>query len=198
MSSQPQLFDVFLSHAHVDGKLVEELGVRLEDQANIRVWLDRWILVPGEHWQQEMAKGLEQAKTCAVCIGDATPRGWFREEIERALNLQTKKPEFRVIPVILPNGNPSVIDNFLELRTWVHFLEGPQDPRAFHLLVSGVRGTPPGRIKTKVNYDPGMFTVRETLARIRSLRQDHLIDDDIALEYQRRVLESLITKVESL
>jgi len=198
MSSQPQLFDVFLSHAHVDGKLVEELGVRLEDQANIRVWLDRWILVPGEHWQQEMAKGLEQAKTCAVCIGDATPRGWFREEIERALNLQTKKPEFRVIPVILPKGNPSVIDNFLELRTWVHFLEGPQDPRAFHLLVSGVRGTPPGRIKTKVNYDPGMLTVRETLARIRSLRQDHLIDDDIALEYQRRVLESLITKVESL
>lgn len=198
MSSQPQLFDVFLSHAHVDGELVEELGVRLEDQANIRVWLDRWILVPGEHWQQEMAKGLEQAKTCAVCIGDATPRGWFREEIERALNLQTKKPEFRVIPVILPNGNPSVIDNFLELRTWVHFLDGPQDPRAFHLLVSGVRGTPPGRIKTKVNYDPEMLTVRETLARIRSLRQDQLIDDDIALEYQRRVLESLITKVESL
>jgi len=198
MSPQPQLFDVFLSHAHVDGELVEELGVRLEDQANIRVWLDRWILVPGEHWQQEMAKGLEQAKTCAVCIGDATPRGWFREEIERALNLQTKKPDFRVIPVILPNGNPSVIDNFLELRTWVHFKEGPQDPRAFHLLVSGVRGTPPGRIKTKVNYDPGMLAVRDTLARIRSLRQDQLIDDDIALEYQRRVLESLITKVESL
>jgi len=198
MSAQPQLFDVFLSHAHVDGELVEELGVRLEDRANIRVWLDRWILVPGEHWQQEMAKGLEQAKTCAVCIGDATPRGWFREEIERALNLQTKKPDFRVIPVILPNGNPSVIDNFLELRTWVHFKEGPQDPRAFHLLVSGVRGTPPGRIKTKANDDPGMLVVRETLARIRSLRQDQLIDDDIALEYQRRVLESLITRVESL
>lgn len=26
VSAQPQLFDVFLSHAHVDGELVEELG----------------------------------------------------------------------------------------------------------------------------------------------------------------------------
>lgn len=198
VSVQPQPFDVFLSHAHVDGELVEELGVKLEDQAHIRVWLDRWILVPGEHWQQEIAKGLEHAKTCAVCIGDATPQGWFREEIERALNLQTKKPNFRVIPVILPNGTPSVVDNFLELRTWVHFKDGPQDPNAFHLLVSGIRGTPPGRNIKKVDDDAVMLAVRETLTRIRSLRHDQLIDDDIALEYQRRVLERLIIRIEDL
>jgi hypothetical protein len=174
--------------------VVEELGARLEDHAHIRVWLDRWILVPGEHWQQEMAKGLEHAKTCAVCIGDTTPRGWFREEIERALNLQTRKSDFRVIPVILPNGTSSVVDNFLELRTWVHFKEGPLDPKAFHLLVCGIRGIPPGRPRrqTTVQGDPSMLAVRETLVRIRSLRQEQLIDDDIALEYQRRVLEKLI------
>ena len=36
VSAQPPLFDVFLSHAHVDGEFVEELGVRLEGQANIQ------------------------------------------------------------------------------------------------------------------------------------------------------------------
>lgn len=89
--------------------------------------------------------------------------------------------------MILPNGTSSVIDNFLELRTWVHFKEGPHDPKAFHLLVSGVRRTPPGRNKTKVNGYLGMLAVLEILARIRSLRQDQLIDDDIALEYQRGI-----------
>lgn len=117
LSEPSDTFDIFLSHAHLDAEAVELLGVRLEDEAHLRVWLDRWVLVPGEHWQQEMAKGLDQAKTCAVCVGSHTPEGWFREEIERALNRQTKDKGFRVIPVILPNGDRALIDNFLELRT---------------------------------------------------------------------------------
>ena len=136
---QPR-FEVFLSHAHVDADLVEKLAARLEDEADLRVWLDKWILIPGAHWQQEMARGLEEAKTCAVCIGRITPAGWFREEIERALNRQAKDSNFRVIPVILPDGDCSIVDNFLELRTWVVFRYGIDEGYAFHLLTCGVRG----------------------------------------------------------
>jgi hypothetical protein len=75
-----EIFDVFLSYAHLDGALVEEIGGRLADKANLRVWLDRWVLVPGEHWQQHMAKGIEVARSCAVCIGSQTPRGWFKRK----------------------------------------------------------------------------------------------------------------------
>jgi hypothetical protein len=103
-----QSFDVFLSHAHVDSELVESLAIRLQDEGNLLVWIDKWVLVPGERWQQEIAKGLVQARTCAVCIGKHTPAGWFREEIERALNRQAKDRSFRVIPVILPGGNMSL------------------------------------------------------------------------------------------
>ena len=56
-------FDVFLSHAHLDAEVVELLGERLEDEANLRVWLDRWILIPGEHWQQEI-KGDNPMSPC--------------------------------------------------------------------------------------------------------------------------------------
>jgi hypothetical protein len=95
-------FDVFFSHAHTDAEAVETISIKLEDdEAGLKVWLDRWVLVPGEHWQQQMAKGLDQAKTCAICIGRTTPAGWFREEIERALNRQARDKSFRVIPVIL-------------------------------------------------------------------------------------------------
>lgn len=186
-------FDVFLSHAHPDAEVVELLGERLEDEANLRVWLDRWILVPGEHWQQEMAKGLDHAKTCAVCIGAQTPAGWFREEIERALNLQTRDNSFRVIPLILQNGDRSLIENFLELRTWVDFKNGLNDNHAFHILVSGIRGIPPGRYSDlQAGNNDELLLIRQRLQHIRAFRREQLIDDDIALEYQRRILDQII------
>jgi hypothetical protein len=187
-------FDVFLSHAHVDADLVEQVGIRLEDQAGLTVWLDRWVLVPGQHWQQEMAKGLHEARTCAVCVGEQTPSGWFREEIERALNRQTKDTSFRVIPVVLPHGNSEIIDNFLELRTWVHFEDGIDDDYAFHLLKCGVKGISPGRYRKSNSSKIDIDGMRKALRQIRELRKERLIDDDIALEYQRRILDR-ITKV---
>jgi TIR domain len=190
---QPDWYDVFLSHAHVDAAVVESLASRLVDEGRFSVWLDRWILVPGKHWQQEMAKGLDLARTCAVCVGGKTPAGWFREEIQRALNRQTKDETFRVIPVILPGGDACLIDEFLELRTWVDFKDGIQDGYAFHLLTCGVKGVAPGRYEAKLGIvSPQMAGVREMLASIRTLRDEQLIDRDIAAEYQRRILDKLV------
>ena len=39
-----------------------------------------------------MAKGLEEAASCAVCVGEKTPRGWFQQEAEKALNKQANDP----------------------------------------------------------------------------------------------------------
>jgi hypothetical protein len=183
-------FDVFLSHSHVDGEIVELLGARLEDKAKVRVWLDRWILVPGEHWQQELAKGLDQAKSCAVCIGRHTPTGWFREEIERALNRQSKDPSFRVIPVILSHGDRSLVDNFLELRTWVDFSKSLEDEYGFHILTCGIKGIKPGR--NPVQPSKPSTALRDKLERIRELHREQLIDDAVALEYQRRLLDEIL------
>ncbi len=186
-------YDVFISHEHSEADVAEKLGSRLEDEAGLRVWLDRWILIPGENWQQEMAKGLDKAQSCVVCIGQHTPDGWFREEIERALNRQTREKNFRVIPVILPNGDRSILNNFLELRTWVDFANDIDDKYAFHILVSGVRGIQPGRyVRDLERKDITLISIREQLSRIRRLRREQLVDDDIALEYQRRLLDRLI------
>ena len=153
-------YDVFLSHSHDDAKLVEVLGDRIEDEAELRVWLDKWILIPGDHWQRAMSKGLYKAKTCVVCIGKKTPMGWFKEEIERALNRQTKDPSFRVIPVILPGADSAVVDDFLELRTWVNFKDGLNDLEAFHSLICGIRGIPPGRLPQNANSDTDLNNIQ--------------------------------------
>jgi len=192
-SDQERTYDVFLSHAHMDSEAVELLGVKLEDHAGLRVWLDKWVLVPGNHWQQEMARGLDQARTCAVCIGQDTPKGWFKDEVERALNRQSKEESFRVIPILLPTGNRVLIDDFLELRTWVDFAAGIHDENALHVLVSGIRGLAPGR---GPYYQSGngsdLETVRVNLKKIQMLRGEQLIDEDVALEYQRRLLDRII------
>jgi TIR domain len=83
--SLKERYHVFLSHSHQYGDWVEALGRRLEDEYGFRIWLDRWVLIPGQLWQQDMAKGLERADACAVCLGQKTPRGWFQQEIEKAL-----------------------------------------------------------------------------------------------------------------
>jgi hypothetical protein len=191
-TEHPESFDVFLSHAHLDAVIVESLGARLADDAGLRIWLDKWVLVPGEHWQQAMAKGLDQASTCAVCIGNETPKGWFREEIQRALNRQTQDPSFRVIPVILPNGQPDLVDDFLELRTWVDFRSGIDDPSPFHVLVSGIKGLPPGRNPSSEVHSDDLVALRAKLTKLRILREEQLIDDVVAQDIQRRVLIEII------
>jgi TIR domain len=196
MSAQlPDTFDVFLSHAHLDAAVVEVLGAKLQDRATLEVWLDRWVLVPGEHWQQKMARGLDQAKTCAVCIGQHTPTGWFQEEIQRALNRQVNDPSFRVIPVILPNGKSEVVNDFLELRTWVEFKNGIDDGYALHQLVSGVTGKPPGRYLCKEDEEsPALIRLRAKLGIINTLRREQLIDHEVVREAQLRLLIDEITK----
>ena len=142
-----------------------------------------------------MAKGLEEAATCAVCVGDTTPAGWFREEIERALNRQTKDPDFRVIPVILPNGNRSMVDNFLELRSWADFKNGVSDDEALHILTCGIKGISPGRPPvTSHLVDVEARFIREKLEEIRSLRSAGLISSDIDLEFQRKLVDRLVTR----
>lgn len=187
-------YDVFLSYSHFDAKVVEALAERL-DNINLNVWLDKWNCVPGEKWQQAVAKGLDRARSCAVCIGEQTYRGWFREEIERALNRQTMDESFRVMPVLLPNANASNVDDFLELRTWVDFREGLQNQREFHVLVSGILGKPPGRgfqEYPKHDQEPLFLDVDSRLTQIQQLYIDGKIFKEIAMECQRELVRPIV------
>jgi hypothetical protein len=192
-NSTDDRFDVFISHSHVDRVWVEQLARRLEDDEGFRVWLDRWVLVPGEQYVREMSRGLEQAQCCAVCIGAATPEGWFRLEIEKALNRQAQDQSFRVLAVVLPDADPDTVGDFLELNTRVDFND-PDEDYAFHLLRSGVRGVPQGRWPPAGDGGGGDIDVVE--AARRKLRQINelsaLLDRQVVIDYQRKVLDELI------
>lgn len=195
MSAQTteQKYDVFLSHPHTHADWVEALARRLKDEGGFVVWLDKWVLVPGESFQRPMARGLDEALSCAVFVGAGTPSGWFQQEIQKALNRQARDSAFRVIPVLMPDADESNVGDFLELRTWVDFRKGVDE--AFHRLLCGVKGKSPGPWPTKEQEEFKADAIERKLRRVMQLQKMKLIEVTIAHEFQRKLVEQALAKV---
>lgn len=189
---QGESFDVFLSHSHLDAQWVERhLAIRLEETHGFQVWLDKWVLVPGEPWQPALARGIDQARCCVVCIGEEASSGWFQQVIQRAKHRQARDPLFRVIPVLLPNAKDINIDDFLELNTLVDF-RNSDFARTFHVLVCGVKGIPPGKPLSDETMTTRTRTVaEEMLLDLQRLRQNDLITDPVKDDYTRITMEKV-------
>jgi hypothetical protein len=140
-------YDVFLSHNSKDKPAVEYLAIRLEDEAGLKVFLDKWNLVPGDPWQEDLEKALAASRTVAVFLGPSGIGGWHNEEMRNALNQRVRDPERRVIPVLLPGTTKpqeAKLPVFLTRLTWVKFPKLDND-ESFFRLVAGITGKPPGR-----------------------------------------------------
>lgn len=140
-------YEVFLSYNSKDKADVERIAQRLKDDHDLNVWLDTWNLIPGEPWQEELEKALDDCKTVAVFLGSAGIGPWENEEMRVALDARVNKKILRLIPVLLP-GAPDLgalrLPAFLARLTWVDFRYGLEAKDALHDLVSGIKGVPPG------------------------------------------------------
>jgi WD40 repeat protein len=140
-------FDVFLSHNSRDKPVVERIAERLH-RAGLKPWLDKWALVPGGEWQQELGTGLEASSACAVFIGPEDMGDWELQEVTLAVDRAAKERGFRVFPVLLPGVrepfDPNRLPHFLRARTWVDFRRGHEDSRALQDLVNAIKGIPFG------------------------------------------------------
>jgi hypothetical protein len=141
-------YDVFLSHNSEDRIFVMSLAKRLEDEAGLRTWLDKWHLIPGEPWQEGIEAALDQCRTYAIFLGPSGFGAWHHEEMRSALSARILDKKRRVIPVLLPGSDPdnlTELPRFLFHLTWVDFRGGLDDQDAFRQLVAGVKGISPGR-----------------------------------------------------
>ncbi|MDJ0840526.1 MAG: TIR domain-containing protein [Acidobacteriota bacterium] len=136
--------DVFLSHNSQDKASVEKLAERLDD-FGYQVWFDKWNLVPGDPWQEELEKALEKASCVIVFLGKNLGP-WHHEEIRTALEDRIRG-KGRVVPVLLPGSakpRDREIPRFLRRLSWVSF-DNLDDNHSFYLLTCGIKGKPPGR-----------------------------------------------------
>jgi hypothetical protein len=140
-------FDVFLSHNSKDKPAVENIARLLRDEYNLKAWLDKWNLVPGEAWQDALEDALDNCQTFAVFLGPSGIGSWENEEMRTAIEDRVQDPKRRVVPVLLP-GAPDNKDlklpRFLRRATWVDFRSGLDDKEALYRLYCGITGQAPG------------------------------------------------------
>ena len=143
------LYDVFLSHNSADKEAVETLARRLAQEADLHPFLDKWHLIPGNPWQEELEQALDTSRTCAVFLGPHGIGSWENEEMRTALDKRLRSQGFRVIPVLLPGATMperGQLPSFLSRLTWVDFRTPArvEDIDQFRRLVAGIRGEQPG------------------------------------------------------
>lgn len=134
-------YDVFLSYHSRDQAHVEMIAHDLRAKG-LKVFLDRWYLVPGHPWPQELEQILSNCGAVAVCIGHGEMGPWQQREKDVALDRQSRDPTLPVIPVLLPGADPVL--GFLRQNTWVDLRERLDDPIRLAILAGAIRGESPG------------------------------------------------------
>lgn len=132
--------DLFISYNWQDAETVERLVQGLQDHG-LNPFLDRWYLIPGLSWPDRLERLINECHAVAVCLGPYGLGRWQQREIYLALARQTREPDFPVIPVLLPNAEPSL--TFLTLNTWVDMRNGVDDLLQLEILAKAVHGEPP-------------------------------------------------------
>ena len=150
-------YDVFLSYTSADKEAVEDIAQCLRQKAKLKPFLDKWYLIPGEPWQGKLEEALDQSRTCAVFLGPTGLGPWEHQEMRVALNKRVHTPDFRVIPVLLPDAEmpkKGDLPPFLSQLTWVDFRQGLEDTEAFYRLTCGIKGIPPEPVIPQDTHKP--------------------------------------------
>ncbi|MEW5938168.1 MAG: toll/interleukin-1 receptor domain-containing protein, partial [Chloroflexota bacterium] len=86
---------VFLCHAKADKPTARELYRKLSAEGWIDVWLDEEKLFPGQEWDIEIEKAVEQTDVVVVCLstGSADKEGYIQKELRFVLSIAEEKPE---------------------------------------------------------------------------------------------------------
>lgn len=128
---------VFLCHSSNDKPAVRELYQKLRAESWIQPWLDEEELYPGQDWNMEIEKAIEETDVILVCLSNnaITKEGYVQREIRIALDYADYKPEgtLFIIPVRLEECKPPK-----RLLRWQYadYFEGQRERGLQRLLVS--------------------------------------------------------------
>ena len=187
------MYDVFLIYPYKYIAFASILAERLVE-AGFRVWFSEWKLIPGENLRESIAKGLEKSRTSILFLGPEEPSGYFKVEMERALNKQKDEKNFRVIPLLLDD---SAIDNWkndFPPQICINFKNGVDDNREFHKLICGIRGVSPERpiqIKTQKFKSEIDDLEIEMKLRFKIDKENGHVDVEVIKEPERMILKGI-------
>ena len=127
-------YDVFLSHNQADKSRVRKLAEQLRT-AGLRVWLDEWVIQPGDDIYLAVERGLEAARTLVLCLSpSALGSDWVTLERSTALFRDPSNLGRRFIPLLLADCK---IPDTLRRYKYVDYRDEAQP--AFDQVLAGCR-----------------------------------------------------------
>lgn len=119
---------IFLCHASDDKPTVRDLYRQLCAEGWLDVWLDEEKLLPGQEWDLEIERAVEEADVVLVTLStnSVDKEGYIQRELRFVLNIADQKPEgaIFIIPIRL-NDCPAP----RRLRNWQYVDYFPRDRR---------------------------------------------------------------------
>jgi len=105
---------IFISHATADDNFVKELRIKLELHG-LNVWVDSRNLRGGDQLKPEIEQAIRDARQVIVVLSPKTMNSvWVRQEIQLAEQIAIEKPDYRVIPLLLPGIKPSALGSWFK------------------------------------------------------------------------------------
>jgi hypothetical protein len=142
MHAANETYDVFVSYSRADGHHAAGVDSFLREKG-LKSFFDRRNLDAGLPWVRALEKAIGSVKVAIVLIGPQGLGNTQQYERELAVIRQTREPDFRVIPVILPKTGNDLPFDFLQNLTWVDFsqVEKVSDaPAELERLLRAVEG----------------------------------------------------------
>ncbi|NJO37206.1 MAG: TIR domain-containing protein [Rhizobiales bacterium] len=109
-------YDVFISYSSQDKAIVHPLAQRLKLDG-VKVWLDDWVLQPGDPISLKIQQGLEKSRVLLMCISKAYfASNWTKLEHHTLLFRDPTNEQRRFVPLLVEDcERPDVIAQFLHI-----------------------------------------------------------------------------------
>jgi len=113
---------LFVSYAREDAPAVNFISHKVNDEFRLRslsveVWIDQEYLRPGQRWEVEISRALEDSIGILVFVSPRSIKSdWIRRELEAVLT----KGDRLIIPVILKEVPLAELPSTLASRQWIN------------------------------------------------------------------------------
>ncbi|NGY65940.1 TIR domain-containing protein [Lentzea sp. NEAU-D13] len=109
---------VFMSHSNADqDRFVVPITKSLE-RRGVRIWLDRYDMLPGHHIAGEVFEQIDNADAFIVVVSRHTPESaWVPREVDHAVKRADRDKDFRLICIRLDGVEaPAVLGNIASVK----------------------------------------------------------------------------------
>jgi len=144
-SYQPKPVDkpmrVFLCYAFEDKALVREVYEKLKEENWLAPWLSEEGLLPGQEWEVEIEKNMENADAVILFLSNTSVRepGYVHKEIRKILDVADEKPEGTIFVIPFRLDECELPNHRLKKLHWLDYFPSEQREEKYKLLYKALR-----------------------------------------------------------